>query len=58
MAVVVLLNERYKANKAPLAVVSWIFAPQRLKNCRNSILTIAKEWYQRLCRRRFCSIPV
>ena len=45
MAVVcALLNERYKAGKAPLAVVSMDNCSHNGEKLQNSILTMAKEW--------------
>ena len=39
-----LLNERYKAGKAPLAVVSMDNCSHNGEKLQNSILTMAKEW--------------
>lgn len=45
MAVVcALLNERYKAGKAPLAVVSMDNCSHNGEKLQNSVLTMAKEW--------------
>ena len=45
MAVVcALLNERYKTNKAPIAVVSMDNCSHNGEKLQNSILTMAKEW--------------
>lgn len=45
MAVVcALLHERFKAGKAPLAVVSMDNCSHNGEKLRNSILTMAEEW--------------
>lgn len=48
MAIVcALLNERFKAGKTPLAVVSMDNCSHNGEKLRNSVLTIAKEWKKR-----------
>lgn len=48
MAVVcALINERYKANKAPLAVVSMDNCSHNGEKLRNSIVTMAEEWLKK-----------
>ena len=48
MAVVcALLNERFKAGKAPLAVVSMDNCSHNGEKLRNSVLAMAKEWKER-----------
>lgn len=48
MAVVcALLNERYKAGKAPLAVVSMDNCSHNGEKLRNSVLTMAQEWAEK-----------
>lgn len=42
-----LLNERYKANKAPLAVVSMDNCSHNGEKLKSSVVTMAKEWFNK-----------